>query len=171
MTNAEGDYCAQDTANVDRHATFFGAALYALRTWAGVRFILGVALLLFVGQLTSCAAAPAPTGQKFAVLYEVSGTFDDCTVFYITRRDGVGPDDVNEGGEVVQEDVALPWSHTFDVTVTAMRPFNTQIGAVCTSDTSEQVQASVSVNGVEEDAAQETGQNVNAQAEFTLTAG
>jgi hypothetical protein len=171
MTTAEGSHCIFNKADVDRHGIPRTRAVRAPRTSTAARFILGAAALAFAGQLTSCAVAPAPGGQKFTVLYEVSGTFDDCTVFYITRRNDVSPDEENEGGEVIQEDVALPWSHTFDVTVTTMRPFNTQIGAVCTSGTSEQVQATVSVNGVEEDTAQETGQNVNAQADFTLTVG
>ena len=129
-------------------------------------FPLGVLIIAVTAALTSCDVLEP--SQRFTVTYEVSGTFSDCTVFYITRRDDVAPDEVNQGGQVLDEDVTLPWSHTYDVTVTPMFPFNTQISAVCTDSNENEVEVLLLVDGELKDSAQETAQNVNAQAGYQL---
>ena len=50
-------------------------------------FILGVFIIAITGTITSCDVLEP--SQRFTVTYEVSGTFIDCTVIYITRRDDV----------------------------------------------------------------------------------
>jgi hypothetical protein len=131
---------------------------------------LGIMAAVVVMMGADCVPA-MPTGgsQTFSVEYQVSGTFDSCTVFYITRKDEVAPQEVNQGGQNNDEDVTLPWSHSFDVTVTAMFPFNTQVNAVCSGADEQSATVKVLVDGVEQDSATETGQNVNAQAGYTIT--
>ena len=129
-------------------------------------FFHGTVILTLTALLPSCDVLEP--SQRFTVTYEVSGTFSDCTVFYITRRDDVAPDEVNQGGQSLDEDVTIPWSHTFDVTVTPMFPFNTQISAVCTDTSENEVEVLLLVDGELEDSAQETGRNVNALAEYRL---
>ena len=129
-------------------------------------FILGVLIFAVTATITSCDVLEP--SQRFTVTYEVSGTFSDCTVFYITRRDDVAPEEVNQGGQVLDEDVTLPWSHTYDVTVTPMFPFNTQISAVCTDSNENEVEVLLLVDGELKDSAQEIGRNVNALAEYRL---
>ena len=75
---------------------------------------------------------------------------------------------LHQGGQVLDEDVTLPWSHTYDVTVTPMFPFNTQINAVCTNSDENEVEVLLLVDGELKDSAQEIGRNVNAQAEYQL---
>ena len=129
-------------------------------------FMLGVLTISLAATITSCNVLEP--SQRFMVTYEVSGTFSDCTVFYITRRDDVAPEEVNQGGQVLDEDVTLPWSHTYDVTVTPMFPFNTQISAVCTDSNENEVAVLLLVDETLKDSAQETGRNVNALAEYRL---
>ena len=129
-------------------------------------FILGVCIIAVTATITSCDVLEP--SQRFTVTYEVSGTFSDCTVFYITRRDDVAPEEVNQGGQVLDEDVTLPWSHTYDVTVTPMFPFNTQISAVCADSNENEVEVLLLVDGELKDSAQEAGRNVNALAEYRL---
>lgn len=138
----------------------------AMRPLSGSLYVLAILLLA-----AACGdSSTGPDGsRRFTVTYEVSGTFDSCTVFYITRRDDVEPDQENEGGDSRSEDTALPWSHTFDVTVTEMRPFNTLVRAVCTASSALDVTAVLEVDGEERDRATESGQNVNAGAEAQLT--
>lgn len=131
---------------------------------------LGILAAALIMMGADCVPA-MPTGgsQTFSVEYQVSGTFDSCTVFYITRKDEVAPQEVNQGGQNNDEDVTLPWSHTFDVTVTAMFPFNTQVSAVCSGADEQSATVKVLVDDVEQDSATESGQNVNAQAGYTIT--
>ncbi len=128
--------------------------------------ILGIALFLVVATTSACDITQP--SQLFTVTYEVSGTFSDCEMFYITRRDDVEPDEVNQGGQSLNEKVALPWSLTYEVTVTPMFPFNTQISAVCSDPDGGEVEVWLSVDGELKDSAQESGQNVNALAEYRL---
>jgi len=106
---------------------------------------------------------------KFSVRYEVTGTFTTaCDLFYITRRDDVGPNEENKGGDSLQDTATLPWEHSFEVTVTQLHPFNTQIGAVCSDAEDQDVSAVIYVNGVEEARDDQTGKNVNATAFYQL---
>ncbi len=129
-------------------------------------FVLGTVIIILTATISSCDVLEP--SQRFTVTYEVSGTFSDCTVFYITRRDDVAPDEVNQGGQSLDEDVTLPWSHTYDVTVTPMFPFNTQVSAVCADSSENEVEVLLSIDGELKDSAQETGRNVNALAEYRL---
>ena len=135
-----------------------------------------LALALGLGVLFTAGAcdddSTSPDGSRtFTVRYEVTGTFDGCTVFYVTRRDDVAPEQENEGGDSRSEDVVLPWSHSFDVTVTRLRPFNTVANAVCTAGSSAQVTAAITVDGATVAEATESGRNVNAQTAHELTVG
>ena len=56
--------------------------------------ILGAVIVALSGTITSCDVLEP--SQRFTVTYEVSGTFSDCTVFYITRRDDLSPEEVNK---------------------------------------------------------------------------
>lgn len=119
--------------------------------------------------ITGCVVAPTGGGsRKYTVLYEVTGTYAECTVFYITRRDDVGPDDENQGGQVLEEVVSLPWSVTFDVTVTQLHPFNAQVDVVCSGEADDTVRASLSIDGQERAVEEASGQNVDASAGTTL---
>ena len=130
------------------------------------KLILATGIIAVTAIISSCDVFEP--SQRFTVTYEVSGTFSDCTVFYITRRDDVGPDEFNQGGQSLDEDVMLPWSHTYDVTVTPMFPFNTQISAVCSDSVEGQVEVLLLVDGEVKDSAQDMGRNVNALAEYRL---
>ena len=129
-------------------------------------FIFGAFIVALSGTIISCDVLE--TSQRFTVTYEVFGTFSDCTVFYITRRDDVAPEDINQGGQNLDDDVTLPWSHTYDVTVTPMYPFNTLISAVCTDSNENEVEVFLFVDGELKDSALETGRNVNPSAEHRL---
>jgi len=126
------------------------------------------ASLLFVAAAILFGCDDSQTSKRFTVTYDVYGTFSECTVFYITRSDQVGPDEVNQGGQSLDEDVTLPWLYTFDVTVTPMFPFWTQIAAVCSDSDGGDVEVFLSIDGEIMDTAQESGRNVNAMAEYQL---
>lgn len=134
------------------------------------RRLLTLAILLSATACDGNSTGP-DASQRFSVRYEAVGTFDDCTFFYITRRDDVAANEENEGGESLSEEGSLPWSHSFDVTVTRARPFNALVSAVCSSSAERQVTATVFIDGNEVDRQTLTGRNVNAQAEGALTLG
>ncbi|MGD8860810.1 MAG: hypothetical protein PVI30_12440 [Myxococcales bacterium] len=121
------------------------------------------------GGAQGAAGSGVGEGRRLTVRYDVSGTFDRCTVFYIDRREDVAADEENRGGDSLSDDVSLPWTHTFDVTVTALHPFVAHVGAVCAGEDADQVTARVTIDGVEADVGIEPGPNANAAAEIELT--
>ena len=131
---------------------------------------LAAATLALVACGCNSSAAPGGT-RKVSVRYDVTGSFTGCTVFYITRKDDVTADEVNAGGQVLDEDVTLPWSTTFDVTVDTMHPFNSQIDAVCSAQDDATVNASITIDGTVADTDTQSGQNVSAGAAQTVTTG
>lgn len=126
-------------------------------------------LLLAVSACGGDSPSAPDTSQRFSVRYDVDGSFGGCSVFYITRRDDVAPDQENQGGTSLSDSVSLPWTHDFDVTVTQLHPFVTQIGAVCSAQASGTVNVSVTVDGQQVDSDSDTGQVANAQAGKELT--
>lgn len=133
-----------------------------------------VSILFCCIAVASCGSSSStgPSGsRRYTVRYDVSGSFSDCTFFYITRRDDVAPDQENLGGDSRTDTGGLPWSLTYDVTVTALHPFNTQVGAVCSASGSETVTTTITVDGEEVATQTQSGQNVSAQAGFELTVG
>jgi hypothetical protein len=137
------------------------------------RLSLPVLLLGLLLAGTACDDdSTGPDGsQRFLVQYDVTGTFGECTVFFITRRDDVAADQENEGGDSRSEDVTLPWSHAFEVTVTQRRPFNTVANAVCASGSSAEVTAAITVDGETVDEDTRSGRSVNAQTAHELSVG
>jgi hypothetical protein len=113
---------------------------------------------------------PANSGRtKFAVRYEAEGTFlSACDIFFITRKDGVAPDEVNQGGDVQQIAATLPWTHSFDITVTPQKPFNTSVSAVCDQDIAKTATVKIFVDSVEKASDEKTGRTVAAEAGFQL---
>lgn len=132
---------------------------------------IATALLLALVGCDSNDDSSGPEGIRFSVLYEATGTFTEpCNMVYITRQDDVGPDQQNEGGQSITVPETLPWSHSFDVTVTQLRPFNLFVAAVCGGGSStDEVEVNLYVGGVKLGTDTQTGGVVNAQAEYTLT--
>jgi hypothetical protein len=131
-------------------------------------WIPALAVLAIVG-CDSNGSSSGNASTKFTVRYEVTGTFTSaCDLFYINRRDDIGPDEENQGGDSRQETSTLPWEYSFDVTVTQLHPFNTQIGAVCSDTADQDVSAVIYIDGVERARDDRTGQNVNAMASYQL---
>lgn len=110
-------------------------------------------------------------GVRFSVRYEATGTFTQpCNIVYITRKDDVDPDQQNEGGQSLNVPETLPWSHSFDVTVTQLRPFNLFVAAVCGGgDATDEAEVNLFVDGVKLGTEHQTGAVVDPQAEFMLT--
>lgn len=109
------------------------------------------------------------SAKKFQVRYEATGTFtSDCDFFYITRRADVSPDEENQGGVALQDTDTLPWTLSFEVTVTPLRPFNTAVSAVCADAIEGTAEVIIFIDGVENARGTETGRTVNAEAEFRL---
>jgi len=107
--------------------------------------------------------------QKFLVRYEATGTFPAvCQIFYITRRDDVAPDEENEGGDALQTASTLPWNHSIEITVTKLRPFVTQVSAVCADSAEHRAEVVLFIDGQEQSRQEATGRNVAPMAEFRL---
>lgn len=126
--------------------------------------------LLFIAAGCGGDNPSAPdASQRFSVRYSVDGSFAGCSVFYITRQDGVAPDQENQGGTSTADSVSVPWTHDFDITVTPLHPFVTQVGAVCSAQTVGTVDVSVTVDGQQVASDSDTGQVASAQAGMELT--
>ena len=107
--------------------------------------------------------------QKFLVQYEAKGTFTSkCDIFYITRNSEVSPDEENEGGASLQDKVSLPWTLSFEVTVTKLLPFNTLVSAVCADNIANNAEVIILIDKVEKVRDSKTGRNINAKAEYRL---
>lgn len=135
--------------------------------------------LLFLGLLLPCIVSLSGCSlsedgskggkQKFLVHYEAAGTFKSkCDIFYITRSSEVSPDEENEGGISLQDKVSLPWTLSYEVTVTKLRPFNTAVSAVCGDNTARSAEVVLFIDDVEKVRDSKTGRNVNAEAEYRL---
>jgi hypothetical protein len=108
--------------------------------------------------------------QKFLVRYEAQGTFAaECDIFYITRSSEVAPDQENKGGVSLQDKVSLPWSLSFEITVTKLHPFNTLVSAVCGDNIANSAEVAIFIDDVEKARDSKTGRNVSATAEYRLT--
>jgi hypothetical protein len=137
------------------------------------RKVLSLCLLLFSLVLLSGCSQPengAKSGQqKFLVRYEAKGTFaSKCDIFYITRNSEVSADEENEGGVSLQDKASLPWTLSFEVTVTKLRPFNTLVSAVCADNISRSAEVMIFIDDVEKARDSKTGRTVNAGAEYRL---
>ena len=110
---------------------------------------------------------------RYSVRYEASGTFvPQCNIIYITRKDGVSADQENEGGQGINLPSHLPWSTSFDVTVTQLRPFNLYIGAVCGGGNENTVaEVRLYVDDQLVASGQDVGSVVSAEAEYVLSLG
>lgn len=137
-----------------------------------MKHLLTTAALLVL--LTGCDSGAENSGndsRRFSVRYEASGTFvQPCNIIYIARKTTVSADQENEGGQGFNLPSTLPWSYSFDVTVTERRPFNLYIGAVCGGGTAtDMVQVRLYVDDVLRDSAQETDNVAGPEAELVLT--
>ena len=88
--------------------------------------------------------------NKFIVRYEATGNFTSkCDIFYITRNSEVSPDEENEGGVSLQEKSSLPWTFSYEVTVTKLRPFNTLVSAVCADNIARSAEVVIFIDDIE----------------------
>lgn len=135
------------------------------------RIFFAAALLLFVGGCDSGGDSGGNDSRRFTIRYEASGTFvPQCNIIYIRRKDGVSAEQENEGGQVITTPEELPFTYSFDVTVTARRPFNVYIGAVCGGgNETTTAEVRLYVDDVLRDSDQETGSVVSPEAELELT--
>jgi len=146
------------------HNKKYGAKDKVTRT-----LIIAAALLVSLAACDGNDNSSETNGTKYLVRYEATGTFTTaCDFFYITRRADVDPDEENQGGTSTQASDQLPWEHAFEITVTTLHPFVTQIGAVCSDAQAKDVAVAIFVDGAEKARDEASGTVVSATASYNL---
>lgn len=93
-------------------------------------------MLLAIAVFLLLPACDSYNNADHTVVYEVTGSFDECVVTY---------EDEDENPQ--QRAVQLPWQHSIEVTVHRSAIFSAEVEAVCTAPVVETAQTDILFNG------------------------
>lgn len=91
-----------------------------------MRHLLTALLLVALTGCDSGGESESPSERAYTIRYEITSTFDRCTITYATAMDGTT--------QVEQEFSGDRWRLEFDRTVTASSPFEVQLAPQCSDD-------------------------------------
>lgn len=120
---------------------------------------------LFLAVLVGCDStneSTAPNERTYTIRYEVTSTFDTCTITYATTADGTTQVDQELGGD--------RWRLEFERTVTASSPFQAQLAPQCTDDEAARTTAAeLFIDGERFQRDEATGETVSLDLNARLT--
>lgn len=118
-------------------------------------------LSLLIISLAGCDSGGEnePSERTYTIRYELSGTFETCTVTYANASDGI-----------TQNEVELPWDLEFERTITELGSYLAQFSPSCINfDEERSASAALIIDGERFEEGEETGSSVSFSFDARLT--